>query len=394
MQTIKFKRFARREVLDQLDRLELAVFLAEFQPELSLAGMALPPSDASEESFREHIGAWFRRPDLLPDALNESLLVLDDLSAPKAFAALEGSPQWAEVAGQLLPGATREDCVLRLWRKEREFLCRAHTLQRFGRLTAFQHAATRVPEDLRPPFDPADKLAMLNLTTALDAWFARNARGHDATRVEVFPLGREFWFTIRHGDLFTRAPKVERQKTEFLHFRPERDDVLVFDPRHDEIRVNARTQAERDLYIREFGRHLRGDENHFAQRETYSLEPLRERGEEALCVEGLAGIRHIALRLLEIALDNHLGEKWTREADNLFHCDTGDMGPPGVVPETGRLSRAVFDIQLAGTSKIHPVEIRLPDRLKIGRGCDVNPVHQWLRERKFRRDPIRMAAAG
>jgi hypothetical protein len=387
MQTLKFKRFARRAVLDQLDRAELTAFIGEFRTEIDSSGLSFPPPAASDEVFRQHIGAWFRAPDLLPDSLNEALLLLDDLSSPKAFADLESSPNWANLARQIPPGATREDCVLRLWRKERAFLCRAHTLQRFGRLTAFQHAATRVTRAARPPFDAANKVAILNLTTELDAWFARNGRGDEATRVEVFPIAGEFWFTIRHGDLFTRAPKVERQRTEFLHFRPERDDVIVFDPLHDEIRVNARSPAERELYIREFGRHLRGDENYFAQRDTYSLEPLRERGEEALCAEGLPGIRHIALRTLEVALDNHSGERWTREADDLFRCGNGSVWGNSFMPENGRLSRAVFDVQLADAGKIHPVEIRLPDRLKIGRGCDVTAVHQWLRERKFRCDP-------
>ena len=30
---------------------------------------------------------------------------------------------------------------------------------------------------------------------------------------EVYPLDGEFWFLIRHGDLFSRAPKVEQQQT-------------------------------------------------------------------------------------------------------------------------------------------------------------------------------------
>src|ERR1051326_7579353 len=89
-------------------------------------------------------------------------------------------------------------------------------------------------------------MAIVALTQDLDAWFARNQRGAETTRIEVYPMDGEFWFLIRHGDIFTRASKVEQQNTEILHFRPERDDVVVYSPERDEVRVNARTKGERD----------------------------------------------------------------------------------------------------------------------------------------------------
>ena len=67
-------------------------------------------------------------------------------------------------------------------------------------------------------------------------------------------------FIIRHGHTFIRTAKVEQQKTEMLHYRPEKDDVVVYSPELDEIRIHAGTKGERELYRKQFGQRLFGDD--------------------------------------------------------------------------------------------------------------------------------------
>ena len=98
-------------------------------------------------------------------------------------------------------------------------------------------------------------------------------------------------------DLRTLA--VDRHRTEIIHYRPERDDLVVYSPPHDEIRIHARTRGERELYRQQFGQLLRGQPDYFSDRLTYTLEPLREEGADALRTDGLEGINRIVLRELE-----------------------------------------------------------------------------------------------
>jgi hypothetical protein len=273
---------------------------------------------------------------------------------------------------------------LQVWLLAPAVLARVHNVLRLKRLTAFEHAGTRVAREARPVFAPDDKAVIGALTLSLDAWFAANQRGSETTRVEIYPIGGEFWFLIRHGDIFARAAKVQQQATEILHFRPERDDVVVYSPLLDEIRVNARTKGERDLYIREFGLHLRGSAAYFSERGTYTLEPLRTHGADALDAREVAGVQKIRLKELEVFYEHGKQEVITRATQGLFEFAAEAPRRAVAVPSEGRLARAIFEIQFAGSSRPHPVEIRLPNILKISRCCEPAPVHEWLMRSGFR----------
>jgi len=53
-----------------------------------------------------------------------------------------------------------------------------------------------------------------------------------------------------------------------------------------ELRINARSVRERDLYRTHFGHHVFGDPHFFPGDEKYSLDPLLRRGELVLtCVD-------------------------------------------------------------------------------------------------------------
>jgi hypothetical protein len=231
------------------------------------------------------------------------------------------------------------------------------------------------------------------LAASLDPWFARHQRGHNTTRIELCNFGAdaqtdsEFCFLVRHGDSFARTPKVEAQETEILHFRPERDDVIIYSPRHDEVRINARTKGERDLYVRMFGLHLRGREDYFSSRRTYTLEPLRLAGPEALEPAGDGHIARIVLREIEIAWENPLLGRTIREADDLFAGPAEARAALAqVMPGSGRIARAAFDVHFHHCRRPRPVQIRLPNVLKVGRHCDAQSVDRWLCRRGFRLD--------
>ena len=391
MKKAGLKRFSNHIFLKRLGRELLGRFLGCF-PEMGV--LAARP----ELDFYSELAAIFLRPERLPLGMMDELLAIEEMSTADGLARLQRAAEWPRLQPQLRMDSTAEDIAMQIWLLAPEALAREHNVLRFGRLTSFEHAAhpfkVRSAErgmrsELQPGTtqfaSPSDSLAILNLTAALDRWFAFHARGAETTRVEVYPLDGEQWFLIRHGDLCKRVAKVERQRTDTVHFRPERDDVVVLSPRLNELRVNARTKAERDLYIREFGRHLRGDENYFSERRPYTLDPLRQLGRDALDADGLEGIAHIRLRKLAVRFENALNESIVREADDLFSCAVTSRFQGGPIPAQGVLERALFEIQFAGSIKSHPVEIRVPNTLKLSRRCDPEAVQNWLCARGFRR---------
>ena len=399
MTTLRLKCFNKPGVLKRIGRPLLTRFFEQFAPQLNSNGLSLPPPELSDSDFFNSLARLLMRPEDLPDSLNEALVAVDDLSTPQAFESLEKSPGWCARQSLLKGDSTREDIALQVWLADREFIINAHNRLRLSRLTVFEYAAgesgrtdaargaSGATTELRP--SALDKSAIAGLTFALDEWFAVNHRGSETTRIEVYPLRDEYWFLIRHGDVFIRAPKVRQQTTEILHYRPERDDVVVYSPALDEIRVNARTQGERELYIQQFGLHLRGSLDYFSHRAPYTLEPLRTQGAGALDPDGLQGIANITLRELEILLNNNQRETITRQAEDIFRCAPLDPRQASPIPEDVHLARAIFDVQFAGARKAHPVEIRPPNILKVSRRSDPHAVQDWLLKRGFRKSNCR-----
>ncbi|HTL55952.1 MAG TPA: hypothetical protein VL361_09750, partial [Candidatus Limnocylindrales bacterium] len=324
-------------------------------------------------------------PEDLPDALNEALFAIDGLACAKGQEELERAIAHAGLAVDFSPDSTSAELALQVWLSDPVLVARTYNRQRFRRLSAFEHFGCSLPAgERRAPTQPTPAIAD-QLALALDPWFARHHRGQNTTRVELYPLNGEYWFLIRHGDTFSRTPKVDAQRTEILHFRPERDDVVVYSPEHDELRINARTKSERGLYVRQLGVCLHGRDDYFGVSWTYTLEPLRLEGVSALEPNGIAGIDKVVLREVEIAWNANGREVLTRAADDLFQNASDDAGVAGPIPQDGSLCRAAFDFHFADQPQPRPVQIRVPNMIKLGRHCDLQLVDRWLCERGFRR---------
>jgi len=213
-------------------------------------------------------------------------------------------------------------------------------------------------------------------------WFSQHNRGKDTTRIETYEMDNECWFIIRHGDPVARTPKIEGKKTQVLHFRPEKDDVVVYNPSLGEIRINARTKGEKQLYRTKFGFFLFGDENHFPGESKYTLEPLRADGKDSLDVSDIEGIEQIILREIEFFWGGSQSAIEIRRANDIFAM-WQQHDPPYTIRENAKINRAAFHVYFTGSSKPRNVQIRPSNTLNLGRHCDAALVERWLMERGF-----------
>jgi hypothetical protein len=373
MQFLKFRRFTRPGLLRSAGRDLLQDFFAQFTRDLVEAGVPPPPSTASDDEYFVAVSNWLLRPEALPDRLTEALFALDEMASAEGLERLQGAVARAGLRVSLPEDCSNLEVALRIWLQAPHVVATEHNRQRLLRLTRFEYWSGPEGGNSRDPGPPASLDALVE---RLDAWFKAHLRGEETACVRVFPFGGEQWFLIRHGDTFTRTPKVERRRSEILHFRPERDDVVVWSPEWDEIRINARTRGERELYRQEFGRLLGGNPAHFSDRSTYTLEPLRTEGPRVLDTSFIEGIKRIRLREIEVVADNGHGEFWTRGADDLFAA-SAETGEP--IPSWGRLTRAAFEVEFAGSPRPRPVHVTPPNVLRLGRHCDAPLINHWMR---------------
>jgi len=384
MATIKLKRFTRPQILKHIGRELLGRFFANFARDLDSKNIKLPGPELADDEYFQSLAAVLMSPEGLPDGLNEALFALDEMGNAEGRERLERAAAASGVALEFAPDSSHAEIALQAWLAAPGLLARTHNEQRLRRLASFQHARGHLANTGNAPFNAPDQAALAALTAALDSWFAQHHRGQGTTRIEVYPIAGEFWFLVRHGGTYTRKSKIEKQKTEVLHFRPERDDVVVYSPEHDEIRINARTKGERELYCEKFGLFLRGHGDYFSERQTYTLEPLRTEGADALDADGIEGISRITLREIEVAWENGPCEVLIRRADDIFQSTAAGGLPEELIPKGGRLARAGFDFHFADSARPRPVQLRPPNILKIGRHADARAVDRWLSKRGFR----------
>jgi hypothetical protein len=286
------------------------------------------------------------------------------------------------LAFQFREDSTVAEMAVQAWLTDAERFMSVFSEQQLARLSAFDYHGSEVPSDRSATFEPPTPQALELMTADMEAAFRKKNRGQRTCGIEVHPMDGEYWFLIRHGDSYTRVPTVSNGQISVLHFRPAKDDVLVYSPERDEIRIHAGTKWEKDLYRETIGRRLFGDDRYFSERKAYTLESLRTLGVDALDVSDVPGISKIVLREIEVAWPGEFSDAMIRKSNDLF--ESAAARHTEAIPESGRLVRAAFDVYFGDNPKPRKVQVRPPNILKLGRHCDALLVQRWLSACGFR----------
>jgi hypothetical protein len=370
----------------------LEKLLLRFEPELAGRGALLPPPAAHDQEFFNLMAHLLMCPEGLPDQMNEAIHAVNEMSTSEGLERLE---QMMELTGAAIPldeESSHGDLALQVWLADPALLTRARNVHRLSRLATFHHFGCKIQ---RPAPSDAALRSVAALERKCDEWFARHNRGRHNTRIDMYVLPQEesspanpspepeYWFLIRHGDIYTRTAKVEKGKLDALHFRPARDDVSVFNPGRGEIRISAKTLGERDLYRAAFGEHIFGDPEAFSERKRYTLLPLTIEGEDALDTHATPGLCKAILRGVEIALPGPAAPRVTCKAADVFGAVRHDE-LPSALPPGAELTQAWIDLYLEDVRLPRPIQLRPPNTLRLSRQVPVGTVERWLAERGFR----------
>jgi hypothetical protein len=188
------------------------------------------------------------------------------------------------------------------------------------------------------------------------------------------------WFLVRHGEPFKREESLNGSETASVCYRPLKYDVLVYQPEIGELRINARSKAEKRLYRSLFGTHLFDDEDFFPGTEKYTLAPLRELGEDALAPGDIDGIEWIKLREVQFFFGGTPWEIVTRKSDDVFALlkSRNKSFPVG-----GRIIKATFQVKFSDAKTPRSVVIKPSNIAQYTRDDDSLLVEQWLQARGF-----------
>jgi len=383
MKTIKFKRFTKLNFLKQIGRDLLGQFFNRYNDDLAEKGVVMPAATLDDDAYFGAVAKIAMSPEGLPGDLVDTAHALEGMTNEEGQERLERATGENGLAFQFRENSSCAEIAMQAWLANPEVFAEKFNEQKLTRLASFDYFSSKHAMDQRDTFAAPSPRTLELISADLEKVFRAKNRGQQTTRVELYTMDGEYWFLIRHGDTYAMVPTVADGKLSVLHFRPAKDDVVVYAPERDEIRIHAGAKWEKELYQETFGNRLFGDDRHFSERKAYTLDPLRTDGPDALDVSDIPGITRIVLREIEVAWAGEFGDSRVNKSADVFASAKARNAV--AISESGRLVRAAFDVYFADNEKKpRKVQVRPPNVLKLGRHCDAALVQRWLAERGFR----------
>jgi len=380
MATYNLRRFSNPETLKQVGQRNLLALLEPHAAYFASRGPTLPKRAGDGDLDYERLVEVFMTPGSdTPRALANALFLIDEMATPEA---MDGLLDEARILGiQLGDGdrLTPADVAVRVWLQKPDVLAQKHAEQILIKRRSFEYFQTdgeAVPEFFLPSQE-----TVRALEAELDEWFEAKKRGRGA-RVFVYPKDDGCWFLVRHGDPYKREGSLQEEgKPSSVFYRPEKYDVLCYNPTIGEIRINARSEGEKDLYRKAFGRHVFGSEDFFPGTAKYTLEPLRTDGPASLVCTDVDGMEWVRLVEVHYFWGGGQNEVEIRKADDIFVAlEARETEMPGA-----KIIRARFKVKFADARTPRTLVIRPSNIADYQHDADSVPLEEWLTKRGFTR---------
>jgi len=375
MSSFRLSRFfSQPEILRGIDPENLLSLLADHEAALATLGLKLP--DAADAAIDyDALTALLMEPDKLPGEVREAFYFVHEMATDEGMECLLDAAEQAGIEIVGTPAPTPGDTAVQVWLKDRELLERKHAEQFLRSPRTFESFSTATS----PVPEYNDPMALTEqIKNDLDDYFEKKKRGRNT---KVFPYVRPdgVWFLVRHGDPFKREGAIdERGESVGVYYWPEKFDVLVLDPNEGELRINARNKGEKKEYRKVFGRHLYGDDGFFGGESKYTLEPLREKGEDAIAP--IEGMDQVFLTEVDFLWGGSFGEKEIRKADDVFGAYKARNR---TFPSKPPITKACFRVMFSDSDTPRTVTIKPPNVAQYTRDADSVIVEKWLKARGF-----------
>ncbi len=378
MATFALRRFSCPETLRAVAPANLMAFLKPYRPFFTSRGVSLPGPGSGEELDYDGLVTIFMTPDTkTPKELIDALYFVDEMATPEGMDALLAEAKQQKLRLACGSDHSPADIAVQIWLLNKDILERKHAEHYLAKVRSYESYQT--DQNPIPQFRRPSAKQLENLEQALDAWFEQKKRGR-GTRVFMFEKEDSIWFLVRHGEPFKREESLEGVEASSVCYRPLKYDVLVYQPAIGELRINARSKGEKQLYRTQFGKQVFGSEEFFPGTEKYTLEPLREFGPAALNCVDIDGIDWIKLKEVQFFYPGTPWEIVIRKSEDVFAALEARGRD---FPEGGRIIRASFQVKFSDCKTPRTVVIRPSNIAQFTRDDDAIYVEAWLEARGF-----------
>jgi hypothetical protein len=378
MATYNLRRFSHPDGLKAIGKDHLLTLLAPHGDFLSKRGVTLPPPTSADSLDYEALVNVFMSPDAdTPKGLADALYFIHEMATTEGMDELLNEAEKKGLTMDGNPDPTPADVAVQIWLQDKDLLERKHAEQYLTRPRSFEYYQTNA--DPIPDFKTPSRKILGTLERDLDDWFERKKRGR-GSKVFVYPKEKEIWFLVRHGEPYKREGSIEAGESSSVFYRPEKHDVLVYVPSLGELRMNAASKGEKELYRKQFGLHLFGSEDFFPETGKYTLEPLREDGPASLACTDIEGMEWVKLTEVHFFWGGTEDEREIRKADDVFAAFESRGRS---MPAKARITRARFQVKFTDSKTPRTVTIRPSNIAQYTRDHDSTIIEEWLDKRGF-----------
>ncbi len=380
MSAFNLRRFSSPESLRAIHPRHLLAFLKPFRGFLAGRGLALPlpaKPTADEIDYDALVAILMDPGPDTPPELIDALYYVHEMSTDEAMDALLEAAADRPLLLEPRADQTPADVAMQMWVLDAELVQQKHAEQFLAHPRSFEYYQCKAAEPPKLKLPRAEVLRALEHD--LDNWFEQKRRGRGA-RIFPFPKDDGVWFLIRHGSPYRREGSIRDGEPSSVHYRPLKFDILVYDPRIGEIRINAASKGEKALYREKLGKHLFGDPDFFPGTSKYDLQPLRRDGKESLVCVDVSGMEWARLKEVQFYWGGGYGEIESRRASDVFAAYEARGRQ---LPERPRMIRAALEVKFENCRRQRAVIIKPPNVAQYTRDGDSAIIEDWLTKRGF-----------
>lgn len=387
MATLALRSFTRMEMLKSVDPIRLVQFLNPYASFLADRHVVLPSvtSQSRTSTIRDEIDfdgiiRIFASPDtphpIAPSELIDDACIIDEMSTDHGMDTLLTEADLRKIDLGKPDDQAPMDVAVHAWLLDSELVQHAHAQQYLDRPRSFEYFP-RLGSVRRDPAKTTPAV-LKRMETDLDNWFEKRRRGR-GSHIYVFKRPDSTWFLIRHGQPLRREGSLDNGEPSSVMYRPERFDVVAYDHSLDELRMNAQSKGEKDLYRQVFGKHLFDEPMYFGSAAKYTLDPIRVQGRACLNCDDIAGIDSIKLVEVQFYWGGAENETEIHKASDVYaayEAREKDM------PLRPKVTKARFEVKFKDSRSTRRVAVN-GNSTQCVRDADTAYIETWLEARGF-----------
>jgi hypothetical protein len=381
MTTVKYKRFTNLRVLKSIHHDRLLKFLSPHLHYIASRGLLLPSEGRITDEQFEKLGEILRSPDhQTPAELMRSVHMVNELARePMMETLLDQIEELGEVFGRnerIMPADVAVEAILR-HRDHAESIHRLQTLNARRTYSYFQANSDEVPS-LQDPIERS----RLSFESSVGAYFEAKKCGR-GTQAVMQLTDESLDLTVMHGRPWQLQDVLVDGSRDILNFQPLQEDLLQFNRLTGELKINAATPLQKEMYRSAFGRSFFDDDNMFPPGDMWTAEPLRLDGRQALSVVGVPNLASATLTSVTLFIPGTIPELVTTKRENLIDILEERIAYYQDLDVEVRIAEARLELRFDDGRRTRAVAIKPPNIAVYTRDGDADVIELFLRVRGF-----------